>query len=81
MIDRIKAPTLVVAARDDTLVPAYMSDEVAQRIAHSKYIVLDQGGHFLPETRSSDYNRLLDDFLVSLGLPVHGTSKKHQSAI
>jgi aminoacrylate hydrolase len=42
--------------------------------------VLDQGGHFLPETRSSDYNRLLDDFLGSLELPVHGV-RKRQSAI
>jgi aminoacrylate hydrolase len=81
VIDRIKLPTLVVAARDDTLVPQYMSDEVAQRIAHSKYVVLDQGGHFLPETRSSDYNRLLDDFLGSLELPVHGVNRKQQSAI
>jgi aminoacrylate hydrolase len=61
--DRIKVPTLVVAARDDCLIPKYMSDEVAERIAGSNYIVLDHGGHFLPETRSADYNRLLDDFL------------------
>ncbi|SDS81571.1 alpha/beta fold hydrolase [Bradyrhizobium canariense] len=81
VIDRIKVPTLVVAARDDTLVPQYMSEEVAQRIAHSKYIVLDQGGHFLPETRSSDYNGLLAEFLSSLGLPRHSANKKHQSAI
>jgi aminoacrylate hydrolase len=79
VIDRIKVPTLVVAARDDTLVPQYMSDEVAQRITHSKYVVLDQGGHFLPETRSSDYNGLLDDFLGSLDLSIHG--KERRSAI
>jgi aminoacrylate hydrolase len=64
----INIPTLVVAARDDCLIPQYMSDEVAQRIRGSKYIVLDQGGHFLPETRSEDYNTLLDDFLLSLNL-------------
>jgi len=81
VIDRIKVPTLVVAARDDTLVPQYMSDEVAQRIAHSKYVVLDQGGHFLPETRSSDYNGLLDDFLSRLELPAHGASREQQSAV
>ena len=68
--DRIKTPTLVVAARDDCLIPRYMSDEVAQRIPGSKYVVLDHGGHFLPETRSPDYNALLDDFLG--GLDMHG---------
>lgn len=80
VIGRIKVPTLVVAARDDTLVPQYMSDEVAQRIAHSKYVVLDQGGHFLPETRGGDYNELLDDFIGSLAVPAHGASRAHQSA-
>jgi aminoacrylate hydrolase len=81
IIDRIKVPTLVVAARDDALIPQYMSDEVAQRIANSKYVVLDQGGHFLPETRSSDYNRLLNEFLGSLALPAHDASREHQSAV
>jgi aminoacrylate hydrolase len=66
VIDRINVPTLVVAARDDCLIPKYMSDEVAQRIPDSNYIVLDQGGHFLPETRTDDYNKLLDDFLSRL---------------
>lgn len=66
--ERINAPTLVVAARDDCLIPPYMSDEVAQRISASRYVVLDHGGHFLPETRSDDYNALLDDFLGGLNL-------------
>lgn len=81
VIDRIEVPTLVVAARDDTLVPEYMSSEVARRIAHSKYVVLDQGGHFLPETRSSDYNGLLDEFLRSLGLPDQSKTTERRSAI
>ena len=68
--DRIKVPTLVVAARDDCLIPRYMSDEVAKRIPNANYIVLDQGGHFLPETRSADYNRLLDDFLSGMDIQV-----------
>jgi aminoacrylate hydrolase len=66
VIELIKIPTLVVAARDDCLIPQYMSDDVARRIRGSKYIVLDRGGHFLPETRSADYNTLLDDFLLGL---------------
>jgi aminoacrylate hydrolase len=78
--DRINVPTLVVAARDDFLIPQYMSDEVAQRIPDSKYIVLDQGGHFLPETRSSDYNILLDDFLGSLNLQTPDAGRQRRSA-
>jgi aminoacrylate hydrolase len=65
---RIAVPTLVVAARDDCLIPQYMSDEVAQQISQSKYVVLDEGGHFLPETRSDEYNTQLANFVRSLDL-------------
>jgi aminoacrylate hydrolase len=78
--DRIKVPTLVVAAHDDCLIPRYMSDEVAQRIPGSKYVVLDKGGHFLPETRSSDYNTLLDDFLGSLDVQASAEGRQRRSA-
>jgi aminoacrylate hydrolase len=80
IIERIDVPTLVVAAGDDCLIPQYMSDEVAQRIAHAKYAVLDRGGHFLPETRSEDYNALLDDFLNSLDLRTR-ESEPRRSAV
>jgi aminoacrylate hydrolase len=66
--ENIKVPTLVVAARDDCLIPKYMSQEVAQQIPNSKYVELDHGGHFLPETRSNEYNSLLEDFLRGLSL-------------
>lgn len=64
---RVEVPTLVLAASDDSLIPKYMSDEVARRIPDAKYVVLDNGGHFLPETRGDDYNALLDEFFGSLG--------------
>jgi aminoacrylate hydrolase len=60
----IGVSTLIVAARDDSLVPEYMSSEVARNIAGSKYVVLNNGGHFLPETRSDEYNQIIDDFLT-----------------
>jgi aminoacrylate hydrolase len=66
LISQIRAPTLVVAARDDCLIPQFMSDEVAQRIGDSEYLILDHGGHFLPETRTAQYNEALNKFLGSL---------------
>jgi aminoacrylate hydrolase len=80
VIERINVPTLVVAARDDCLIPKYMSDEVAQRIPDSNYVVLDQGGHFLPETRTDDYNRLLNDFLSRLDLQNPNLDQNRRSA-
>ena len=78
VIERINVPTLVVAARDDCLIPKYMSDEVAQRISGSNYVVLDQGGHFLPETRADDYNNLLNDFLSRLDIQQPNTAEASQ---
>lgn len=77
---KVTSPTLVVAARDDNLVPDYMSQQVAELIPHSKYVVLDHGGHFLPETRNVEYNGLLDGFLRDLGLePVADRSAAHSA--
>lgn len=70
MVGRISAPTLVVAARDDCLIPRYMSDDVARRITGARYVVIEDGGHFLPETRSAEYNALLDEFLGGLAQPI-----------
>lgn len=66
---RITVPTIVVASRDDCLVPSYMSDDVARRIPGARHVEFDHGGHFLPETRGDEYNAVLDDFFGSLGLP------------
>lgn len=65
-IDRIAHPTLVVATRDDLIVPQYMSDEVARRIKGSRYVVFEQGGHFLPNTRHEQYNVTLAGFFDSV---------------
>ena len=64
---RIDAPTMIVAARDDCLVPAFMSEEVARRMPKAKCVMFEQGGHFLPETCSGEYNAVLDEFLSQRG--------------
>jgi aminoacrylate hydrolase len=73
--DRITAPTMVIASRDDCLVPSYMSADVARRIPGARQVELDHGGHFLPETRAGEYNALLDDFFSSPGLPGAGSDE------
>jgi pimeloyl-ACP methyl ester carboxylesterase len=41
-------PTLVVYARDDQVVPAHMSIDLAARIAGAQTAELAAGGHFAP---------------------------------
>lgn len=56
--------TLVLATNDDLLVPRFMSDELAATIPNAEYIVLKEGGHFYPETKSCEFNQVVADFLL-----------------
>lgn len=64
---RIDAPTLVLSAADDYIVPAYMSHAVASAIAGARQVRFDSGGHFFPKTRADDYNSVLADFWTEAG--------------
>lgn len=59
---RIAAPSLVLAAADDHLVPAYLSVPLANAIAGARTTILDGGGHFFPYTRAATYNDALSGF-------------------
>jgi len=62
-LGRIKAPTLVIVARDDAVTPLHLSDEIASGIPGAAKIVLDRGGHFVPIIFSDDYNAKVLTFL------------------
>jgi pimeloyl-ACP methyl ester carboxylesterase len=46
-LDRIDVPTLVIHAKDDTLVTASHSLDAAQNIPNAHHIEFDSGGHIL----------------------------------
>ena len=60
--DRVRAPALIIAATDDHLVPAYLSEALAGAIVGSEMLLIDGGGHFFPRTRATVYNEALSDF-------------------
>lgn len=62
-VGKIGAPTLVVCAQDDNLVPLEHSRRIAARIAGSRLHVLPYGGHFPQATASAQYNQVLMEFL------------------
>lgn len=63
--------TLVLATNDDMLVPRFLSDELAATIPSAEYIVLKEGGHFHPETKSREFNQVVADFLVMRSICAH----------
>jgi aminoacrylate hydrolase len=63
---RISRPTLVIAAADDFLIPTALSRVLAEEIAGARWAMLPSGGHAFPRSMTSDYNRLVLDFLAGL---------------
>jgi 2-hydroxy-6-oxonona-2,4-dienedioate hydrolase len=46
-IQQISAPTLVIHARDDTLVPYIYGEHSAEQIPSAEFMTIEEGGHFL----------------------------------
>jgi aminoacrylate hydrolase len=63
-LDRISVPTLVVAARDDVLVPSTCSVRLAEGLPHGRLAMLDYGGHACNVTEVAAFNALTVPFLV-----------------
>ena len=58
----IRAPTLVIAADDDVLVPRPLSEVIAGEIAGARLHVFARGGHHFPQTQTEAYNAMLREF-------------------
>ncbi|MGA0597805.1 alpha/beta fold hydrolase [Enterovirga sp. CN4-39] len=58
-ISSIPCPTLVLGARDDVIVPAFLQEELAAALPGDPQVVMyPDGGHFFPVTRTEQF--LLD---------------------
>ncbi|MEL7296873.1 MAG: alpha/beta hydrolase [Pseudomonadota bacterium] len=62
----IQAPTGVISAKDDSLTPPGMSDELSAGIKGAVRVRLNEGGHFCPVTVSEDYNAALLDLIRTI---------------
>jgi len=51
----VECPTLVLAARDDQLMPYWFAVEVAKQIADSEYLEFNTGGHMLLDTQTEKF--------------------------
>lgn len=59
----IRAPTLVVAGSEDTVVPLRAKEELASGIPGARLVVIPRSGHATPTDQPVAFNRVLLEFL------------------
>jgi aminoacrylate hydrolase len=64
-LGRIRTPTLVMAAQDDLITPAYFSEELARAIPGAEVKFLAQGGHFFNLVFPREFNQAVIPFLTA----------------
>jgi aminoacrylate hydrolase len=64
-LHRIRTPTLVVAAQDDVVTPAYFSEDLARLIPGAEAKFFPQGGHCFTQVMAREFNQAVLPFLMS----------------
>jgi aminoacrylate hydrolase len=62
-LGRIKTPTMVICAKDDTLTPPYYSRDLARMIPGATLVELERGGHCASEVDSAAFNDAVLGFI------------------
>lgn len=65
--DELTMPILVLGARDDMVVPAFLQDELAAALPGSHKAILETGGHLFPASRPDAFTSTVADWIGRLG--------------
>lgn len=65
ILPTLKVPTLIIAGREDNLIPFAESEAMAKTIPHSQLEIFDQVGHLVPLEDPSAFQKSLDRFVTS----------------
>lgn len=63
-LQKVRAPTLAICARDDMVTPLYFTEELVRLIPHARAYVLPDGGHFFPNVHGGEFRRVMTSFLL-----------------
>jgi pimeloyl-ACP methyl ester carboxylesterase len=66
-VPTLASPLLLIRGVDDPGQPPEYELEIHQAVPGSRYLKLDNAGHFPMAERPADVNRAIDDFLASCG--------------
>lgn len=63
-LSTVRARTLAICARDDTVTPLYFTEELVRLIPGARAHVLENGGHFYPNVHGAEFRRVMTSFLL-----------------
>ncbi len=62
-LQKVRASTLAICARDDTVTPLYFTEELVRLIPGARAYVLPDGGHAYPNVHGAEFRRVMTSFL------------------
>lgn len=65
-LEQIAAPTLVIGASDDRMVPLKFSQTLAERIPNARLVVIENAGHMFPLERPRQVAGAIESWLAEL---------------
>lgn len=63
-LQKVRARTLAICARDDTVTPLYFTEELVRLIPGARAYVLPDGGHAYPNVHGAEFRRVMTSFLL-----------------
>lgn len=63
-LQKVRARTLAICARDDMVTPLYFTEELVRLIPDARAYVLPDGGHFFPGVHGAEFRRVMTSFLL-----------------
>jgi aminoacrylate hydrolase len=63
-LQKVRAPSLAICARDDTVTPLYFTEELVRLIPGARAYVLADGGHAYPNVHGAEFRRVMTSFLL-----------------
>ena len=62
-LSTIAAPSLIVAGGNDRLLPPEHARRIAAELPEAEFVMVEDGAHFIPYQRPTDFTALVDAFL------------------
>jgi proline iminopeptidase len=68
-VNQITIPVFVYVGRHDWITPVMLSEEIAEKVPHAKFVVYEKSWHMAALEEKSKFQKDVRDFIRTLGMP------------